>query len=356
MHFAPKSVSDFLRMPFNEVIDVRTPAEFAEDRIPGAINLPVLNDEERSRVGTIYTRQSKFDGRRIGAAMASRNIAKHLETHFADKDGSCAPLVYCWRGGMRSGALCEVLSRVGWKAETLVGGYRSYRKLVSKFLYEDPFPARVVLLDGNTGTGKTEILGLLQRNGIQTIDLECLANHCGSLFGAKREPQPSQKSFESALAWEIAPLDPDRPVVIEAESSKVGDRIIPPTMWRAMQVAHRIEIKADQADRAEYLVARFEPVRTDGPRIRRIIESLRPYHSGNAISEWLALAEADEFCALAEQLIERHYDPRYAKHRDACRSNMKRSIELKNMSRDSLETAAASVAAAVGEMHAQPTG
>lgn len=355
MHFTPKSVSDFLRMPFDEVIDVRAPSEFAEDRIPGAINLPVLNDEERSRVGTIYARQSKFDGRRIGAAMASRNIAKHLETHFADKDGSCAPLVYCWRGGMRSGALREVLSRVGWKAETLVGGYRSYRKLVSEFLYEDPFPAKAVLLDGNTGTGKTEILALLKRNGVQTIDLECLANHRGSLFGAKREPQPSQKSFESSLAWEIASLDPGRPVVIEAESSKVGDRIIPPTMWRAMQAAHRIEIKADKADRAEYLVARFEPVRTDGPRIRRIIESLRPYHSGNAISAWLDLAESGEFCPLAEQLIERHYDPRYAKHRDACRSKMKHSIELKDMSRVSLETAAASVAAAVDEMHARPS-
>ena len=356
MHFAPKSVSDFLRMPFDEVIDVRAPAEFAEDRIPGAINLPVLNDEERSRVGTIYTRQSKFDGRRIGAAIASRNIAEHLETHFADKDGSCAPLVYCWRGGMRSGALCEVLSRVGWKAETLVGGYRSYRKLVSKYLYEDPFPAKAVLLDGNTGTGKTEILALLQRNGVQTIDLECLANHCGSLFGAKREPQPSQKSFESSLAWEIASLDPGRPVVIEAESSKVGDRIIPPTMWRAMQSAHRIEIKASQADRAEYLVARFEPVRTDGPRIRRIIESLRPYHSGNAISEWLALADSGEFCPLAEQLIERHYDPRYVKHRDVCRSKMKHMIELKDMSRGSLEIAAAGIAAAVDELQARPTG
>lgn len=355
MHFAPKSVSDFLRMPFDEVIDVRAPSEFEEDRIPGAINLPVLNDEERARVGTIYTRESRFDGRRIGAAMASRNIAEHLETHFADKDGSCAPLVYCWRGGMRSGALCEVLSRVGWKAKTLVGGYRSYRKLVSEFLYEDPFPAEAVLLDGNTGTGKTEILDLLQRNGVQTIDLECLANHRGSLFGARGEPQPSQKSFESSLAWEIASLDPGRPVVIEAESSKVGDRIIPPAVWRAMQAARRIEIKANRADRAEYLVARFEPVRTDGPRVRRIIESLRAYHSGNSISEWLALADSGKFCALAEQLIERHYDPRYVKHREACRSMMEHSIELKDMSPGSLEIAAASIAAAIDDMQTRPT-
>ena len=213
---------------FDTVIDVRSPAEFAEDHVPGSINLPVMSNEERATIGTIYVQDSPFKARKLGAAIVARNAAAHIETTLAEKDGGWQPLVYCWRGGQRSGAFANYLTQIGWRADTVQGGYKAYRKLVSDRCYEDVFPCPVVLLDGNTGTAKTELLECLKGRGVQVLDLEGAANHRGSAFGARAGGQPSQKMFEGVLAHQIADLDPSRPVVIEAESSKVGARIVPP--------------------------------------------------------------------------------------------------------------------------------
>ena len=159
---------------FDATIDVRSPSEFAEDHVPGAINLPVLSDEERARVGTIYVQEDSFLARKIGAALVARNAAQHIEGPLADHPGGWRPLIYCWRGGQRSGSFASILAQIGWRAETLDGGYRSYRRLVVQTLYDNPFPTRVVLLDGNTGTAKTELLRLLGPRGVQAIDLEGL--------------------------------------------------------------------------------------------------------------------------------------------------------------------------------------
>ena len=215
-------------LPFDTVIDARSPAEYAEDHLPGAINLPVLSNEERARVGTIYTQESPFRARRVGGALVARNVAAHIEAALADKPKTWRPLVYCWRGGQRSGAFSLILRQVGWAAETIEGGWRAYRRLVQHALYQAPWPAPVVLLDGNTGTAKTDMLALLAARGVQVLDLEGLANHRGSLFGAMAGGQPAQKGFESALAHARARLDPARPVVIEAESSKIGQLLLPP--------------------------------------------------------------------------------------------------------------------------------
>jgi tRNA 2-selenouridine synthase len=212
---------------FDAIIDVRSPSEFAEDHIPGAENLPVLDDAQRAEVGTIYVQQSRFLARRIGAAHVARNIALHLETTLADRPASFRPLVHCWRGGQRSQAMATILSQVGWPTSVLVGGYRTYRRRVTARLYDDgPTPLKLVLLDGHTGSAKTDVLLRLAQLGVQTLDLEGLAEHRGSLFGGRPgRAQPSQKLFESRLLSALEALDPARPVVVEAESSKIGERM-----------------------------------------------------------------------------------------------------------------------------------
>lgn len=308
------SLTDLAAHGFDDIIDVRAPAEYAEDRLPGAINLPVLDDAQRAQVGTIYKQVNPFTARKLGAALVAQNAARHLLETLADKPGGWRPLVYCWRGGQRSGSFASILSQIGWRVELISGGYKAWRALVVTALYDTPFPAPVVVLDGNTGSAKTEVLNLLPARGVQVIDLEGLARHRGSLFGAMG-PQPSQKAFESALAMAIAALDPTRPVVIEAESSKVGDCRLPPWIWKAMTRAPRISISAPAAARATYLTSAYADICADGARLSGVIDRLRPAHAAEQIAEWQALALTGDFTPLAESLMQRHYDPRYEKHR-----------------------------------------
>ncbi|MDX5403175.1 MAG: tRNA 2-selenouridine(34) synthase MnmH, partial [Rhodobacterales bacterium] len=177
------SLAALAALPFDEIIDVRAPSEYAEDHIPGAINLPVLSDDERAIVGTIYVQQDRFLARKTGAALVARNAAAHLEGPLADKDGGWRPLIYCWRGGQRSGSFASILAQVGWRVDLIEGGYKSYRRLVVGALYDDPLPHRLILLDGGTGTAKTRLLARLAEAGAQVIDLEAMAAHRGSLLG-----------------------------------------------------------------------------------------------------------------------------------------------------------------------------
>ncbi len=307
-------LADVLALDFDEIIDVRSPSEWAEDHVPGAVSLPVLDDAERARVGTIYKQVSPFSARKIGAALVAKNAAAHLEGPLADKPGGWRPLVYCWRGGQRSGSFASIMAQIGWRVEVLAGGYKAWRRLVVDSLYNDPFPWRLVVLDGNTGSAKTEVLNLLPARGVQVLDLEGLANHRGSLFGSLGE-QPSQKAFEGRLALALARLDPGRPVVVEAESAKVGDCRLPPRLWRAMVVAPRVAIAAPRAVRAGYLVRAYADLVADVGRLDRLVASLAPAHPREVIAEWRALVAAGDHVALAEGLMARHYDPRYGKHR-----------------------------------------
>jgi len=308
------SLADLGAHGFDDIIDVRAPAEYAEDHLPGAINLPVLSDEQRAQIGTIYKQVNPFTARKLGAALVAQNAATHLLGPLATKPGGWRPLVYCWRGGQRSGSFATILSQIGWRVETLAGGYKAWRALVVKAIYDTAFPCPVVVLDGNTGSAKTEILNLLPQRGLQVIDLEGIAAHRGSLFGSLGA-QPSQKAFESRLAMAIAALDPTRPVVIEAESSKVGERSLPPEIWKAMLKAPRVAIDAPVAARAGYLVTAYADLVQDGARLAEVIGKLHLVHSKDVIANWQAMAVAGDFTQLAQGLMAAHYDPRYNKHR-----------------------------------------
>ncbi|MFT4961150.1 MAG: tRNA 2-selenouridine synthase [Paracoccaceae bacterium] len=306
-------LADLNALPFDQIIDVRSPAEFALDHLPGAINLPVLTNNERATVGTIYVQENRFRARKIGAALVARNAAFHLENALADKDGSYQPLVYCWRGGQRSGSFASILEKVGWRVQLLSGGYRSYRRLVANALYDTEFSPPVVILAGNTGTAKTDLLWRLRDRGTQIIDLEGLAGHRGSLFGTMPGGQPTQKTFEGALAAEIAALDPTRPVVIEAESSKVGNINLPPQLWKAMCAAPRITIQAPLQERARYLTRVYTEIVADQGKLLETISKLSRLHSADRIEQWRDYAQKGAFEQLATGLMQHHYDPRYSK-------------------------------------------
>lgn len=298
-------------LPFDDIIDVRAPAEFAVDHMPGAISLPVLSDEERARVGTIYVQEDRFLARKIGAALVARNAAAHIEGPLSDRDGGWRPLVYCWRGGQRSGSFASILAQIGWRVEVVEGGYRSYRRLVSAMLYDTPLAIRPVLIDGGTGTGKTQLLDHLAKAGAQVVDLEGLANHRGSNFGGWADGQPSQKMFESRLAQALQQLDPARPVFLEAESNAIGSVKLPPSLWTAMASAPTVRMDVPLAARARFLTTTYPDLTEDGALLARRIDALRPYHSKDQIEAWHALAQQSQFTDLAERLIAEHYDPRY---------------------------------------------
>ncbi|HEV2365949.1 MAG TPA: tRNA 2-selenouridine(34) synthase MnmH [Caulobacteraceae bacterium] len=330
---------------FGDIIDVRTPAEFADDHIPGALNLPVLSNDERAQIGMIYVQESRWRARRLGAALVARNIARHLEGPLADKGPQFTPLVYCWRGGQRSAAMASVLSQVGWRVSTLEGGYRTYRRRVMRSLYGAAAAIRVILLDGDTGVAKTDILTRLPEVGVQTLDLEALASHRGSLFGAvPGARQPSQRMFESRLATAMDALDPNRPVVVEAESSRIGEIMIPPALWKQMTVAPAITLAAPIADRARYLTQAYADILGDLPAIEAAIEHL-PRHIGKDDRQaWIDLARAGEFEGLAKALIEAHYDPAYRRSTLRSQRTLLQRITLPDLSVASRRRAAEEIA------------
>jgi tRNA 2-selenouridine synthase len=330
---------------FADIIDVRSPGEFALDHVPGAVNLPVLSDAERAEVGTIYVQQSRFLARRIGAAHVARNIAGHLESALENKPGAYAPLVYCWRGGQRSNAMATVLSQVGWRVRVLKGGYKTWRKGVTAALYDAEPDVDFILLDGDTGTAKTEILGRLNTLGVQTLDLEGLAGHRGSLFGAVRgTEQPSQKMFESRLMEALALIDRSRTVVVEAESSKIGERMAPPMLWKAMRAAPCIELRVPLAARGRYLVNAYRDIVEDPAVLQQTLARLPGRHGRQRLAEWLELARSGRFEMLAQTLMQDHYDPAYQRARRDDHRRRLGVVEVDDLDPASQDAAAARIA------------
>ncbi|HEY0053349.1 MAG TPA: tRNA 2-selenouridine(34) synthase MnmH [Caulobacteraceae bacterium] len=298
------------RAAYDAIIDVRSPSEFALDHVPGAINLPVLDDAQRAEVGTEFVQGSKFLARRLGAAMVGRNIAAHLDGPLAGRTGAFRPLVYCWRGGQRSHAMATVMDQVGWPVTLLEGGYQTWRRRVVARLYDEAAPApRLILLDGPTGSGKTAILHRLAGHDVQTLDLEGIAAHRGSLFGATGDSQPSQKLFETRLADALDQLDLSRPVVVEAESSRIGGVALPPLVWSAMKTAPRVEIAAPLEARVAHILDEYSGMAAEA--VDAALSRLPRHHGRAVIARWREMARDADRAPLVRELIEQHYDPAY---------------------------------------------
>ena len=299
---------------FDEVIDVRSESEFAEDHVPGALNCPALDDAERARVGTVYKQVSAFEAKKIGAALVSANIARHLRDRFSGRPWEWRPLLYCWRGGERSGAFAHVLSQVGWRVGRLDGGYRAYRRAVVAELERLPRRFRFRVVCGLTGTGKSRLLRALRAAGAQVLDLEALAAHRGSVLGnLPDEPQPTQKMFESLVWKALAGFDAARPVYIEAESKKIGALRVPEFLVDAMWRSECIVLEAPLAVRVAQLRQEYAHFLEHPESLVSRLECLTALHGHAVIDGWKALARSGRWEALTADLLARHYDPAYTR-------------------------------------------
>ena len=321
--------------PFDEIIDVRSPGEFADDHLPGAVNLPVLNDAQRAEVGTIHRREGSFAAARIGAAYISTNIGTHLAGHFAAKGKDYKPLIYCWRGGQRSASLALVLARIGWRTTVLAGGYKTYRAHVLRGLATAPQRFEYRVVTGATGTGKTRLLHALAARGAQILDLESLARHRGSVLGGSGS-QPSQKRFDSLLLAAFDRFDPRVPVWIEAESNRIGDVYLPEALWTMMRSAGGIEIRMPLNERVRYLVAEYANLFADPSDLKEKLRRLSPKYGARQIAAWCLAVDAGEWDALAESLLALHYDGSYAASTERYFPNVTESVELPDATAESV--------------------
>jgi len=297
---------------FDEVIDVRSPAEFAEDRLPRAINCPVLDDEQRARVGTLYKQVSPFAAKKLGAVLVARNIATHIEQRFLDKPREWRPLVYCWRGGQRSGAFSHVLRQIGWDAQRLGGGYKAWRRHVLDQLAVLPQRFRYRVVSGATGSAKSRLLEALAMQGAQVLHLEELAAHKGSVLGSlPGAPQPSQKMFESRLFLALAAFTPERPVFVEAESRRIGSLQLPDLLLETIRAASSLHVEATTAARVDFLLRDYDYFLADPHCLVEKLQHLGGLQSKDTIARWEGLVAAKEFPALVGELLELHYDPLY---------------------------------------------
>jgi tRNA 2-selenouridine synthase len=303
---------------FDAILDARSPAEYAEDRVPGALSCPVLSDEERARVGTLYKQVSPFEAKKIGAVLVARNIAAAVEANFLDKPKDWRPLVYCWRGGQRSGAFTHILREIGWNAHRLEGGYKAWRHHVVAELTALPTRLNYRVVSGPTGSAKSRILEALARQGAQVLHLEELAAHKGSVLGVLPDaPQPTQKGFETRLLTVLAAFDPARPVYVEAESRRIGKLQVPDALIAAMRAAPCLRIDAHRVARADFLLRDYAYFVTQPDLLVARLNHLRGLQSNETLARWQAMIASGEFRPLVVELLEHHYDPLYQRSQDS---------------------------------------
>lgn len=314
---------------YDEIIDVRSPAEFAEDHIPGAINCPVLDNEQRIQVGTIYKQVSPFEAKKIGAALISENIARHLRERFLDRPKNWKPLIYCWRGGNRSGSMTTVFRAIGWAAGQLDGGYKHYRSHVVLALEALPLNFQFKVVCGATGSAKTRVLQAIEELGEQVLDLESLASHKGSVLGIlPDEPQPAQKWFETLLLERLKTFDPSRPVYVEAESRKIGNLHLPEALIASIRRGECLEIKASLPARIDFLLVDYDYFLSRKPLLLKRLDNLRTLQSKETLLRWQDLVNHDQWPVLVQELLELHYDPLYQRSQDRNFTGLQHSADF----------------------------
>jgi tRNA 2-selenouridine synthase len=322
---------------YDQIIDVRSPAEFAEDHIPGAINCPVLDNAQRIEVGTLYKQVSPFEAKKIGAALVSENIARHLRTSFLDRPKTWKPLIYCWRGGDRSGSMTTIFRAIGWPAGQLDGGYKAWRTHVIARLEELPPKFRFKVVSGATGSAKTRILQGIEELGEQVLDLETLASHKGSVLGVlPGQPQPAQKGFETMLLAKLQSFDPARPIYVEAESRKIGNLHLPEALIEGIRNGECLHVEASIEARVEFLLKDYEYFLTLPEFLIGRLDALHNMQSRETLGRWQQLILKEEWTTLVRELLELHYDPLYRRSQN---HNFRGMPTLQNFSTDNLSPA-----------------
>ena len=297
---------------FDAIIDARSESEFAEDHLPGAANWPTLTDEERIFIGTTYQQVNAFEAKKRGAALAARNIASHIERDVIDKPKDWAPLVYCWRGGKRSGSLALILDQIGFKVTLVEGGYKAFRAA----LVED-IPKRVSAINwrvicGTTGSGKTRLLQALSAQGAQVLDLEALANHRSSVLGAiPGVAQPTQKRFDTLVWDQLRGFDATQPVFVESESKKVGNVAVPTSLIESMRASPCLNLVLSDLERVQLLLEEYDFFVQNGEHFCERLTALKESRGAAQVAQWQAQVRAGDLAPVVQELLTLHYDPVY---------------------------------------------
>lgn len=336
---------------FSAVIDARSEAEFAEDHWPAAVNWPTLDNAERQRIGTLYVQVSPFEARKRGAALAAANIARHIERELIDTPRHWQPLIYCWRGGKRSGALALVLDQIGFKVSLLEGGYKAFRACVMQQLPALASGLQYRVLCGPTGSGKTRLLQALAGVGAQVLDLEALACHRSSVLGqVPGQVQPGQRRFETLLWHALRGFDPARPVFVESESKKVGNLAVPGSLMTALRQSPCLDLQLPLDQRVALLLQDYDYFMADPALLCQRLASLTGLRGHVLVQAWVALVQAGQFETLVRELLCRHYDPGYTDSigRNFSQYGQALPLSAANCSQAEFERLAQQLAAGVG--------
>lgn len=330
------------RAKFALLIDARSPKEYREDHIPGSVNLPVVGDEEYAEVGTEH-RTNTHRAYLIGVRYSLANIARALPQYIDPLPRHAALCVYCARGGKRSKLWADALDTIGFKTFRIEGGWKGYRAFVRKQLETVPLQFEYRVLYGPTGCGKTRLLSALRAIGEQTLDLEGLAQHRGSLIGALPGiQQPSQKYFDTLLADEFDRFDPTRPIWIEAESKKIGAVAMPDALFKAIHEARLYEVSAPMDMRLAVWQADFGHFLSDPDQLIGRLQFLKPIIGGTEFNRWAELGQQGRVVDIFEACMRHHYDKAYQRsiQRDYERLAEAQRIELNDISDAALERTA----------------
>lgn len=297
---------------FDTVIDARSESEYAEDHLPGALNWPTLNDAERQFIGTTYKQVNAFEAKKRGAALAARNIGAHIERDVIAKARDWSPLLYCWRGGKRSGSLALVLDQIGFRVHLVEGGYKAFRAAMLQDIEARSEALRFQVVCGTTGSGKTRLLHALQRAGAQVLDLEALARHRSSVLGAiPGVPQPSQKCFDT-LVWDaLRGFDSTRTVFVESESKKVGNVAVPERLMQRMRESPCINLQLPLPERVALLLEDYAYFVANPEHFCKRLDVLTAQRGKAVVHAWKDSVLRGDVAAVVEDLLLTHYDPVY---------------------------------------------
>lgn len=331
---------------YDLIIDARSEREYAEDHIPGAINLPVAKNDEYAEVGTMH-RTDKIQAYLIGVAYSLKNISEYLSTVLIDTPKSTKILVYCFRGGKRSRLWFDALDTIGFKVTKLEGGWKGYRRWVNEQLESVPRQFSYNVLSGPTGCGKTRLLTQLSAIGAQVLDLEELATHRGSVIGAlPGQPQPTQKYFDSLLLQKLDRFTPDKPVWVEAESKKIGNIRLPDSLLDTMHEKGRIlRLTAPMDQRVILWREDYRHFEEDPEAFVAKLEHLKQFVGNAEIELWNEMARERRMPKLFERIMVAHYDPLYKRSTDRNYSQIEAApvIDLPSLAPEALKVAAQSL-------------
>ncbi len=298
---------------FDTIIDARTEDEHALDHVPGAVNWPTLDNAQRIEIGTLYKQVNPFEAKKRGAALSARNIAAHIEREVIDKPKGWRPLVYCWRGGNRSGALATILGAIGFQVTLIEGGYKAWRAALVEDLDRLAPTLNYRVVCGPTGSGKTRLLHALAAEGAQVLDLEGLACHRSSVLGhLPGQPQPSQKRFDALLWSSLKGFDPGRPVFVESESKKVGNLRVPDSLMDAVRASPCIDLQLSDAERVALLLEDYDFFVQDPEHFCQRLLALTELRGREVVNGWIERVRAGHTPAVVLELLLQHYDPMYA--------------------------------------------